>query len=373
MSQRIVVVFLQRTARVGRRSIGLRRRLLAAVEARRGELVAAGISEFAVALPGDDWERAATLAVAALRGARRRRFSIGISAGELGAASEPGFRASEPLSRAARLARLAGRGEVLVDGACAGEARLLFHGTLREPYRGGLLAGRRLDLRCPLIRTSRERLPELVVPLLVGRAEVNALRLMPGSVSVVRAAPGFGGTRFLGEVAHTLSPARVLRIAGSGVGEPLGALRRALVRAGATAAHLEPAEARVLDALIAGLGADLDAAASLVSAWLRGEALRLTGTVLVDDAGQVDRDTLDVLALAATHPETPCQNPPWSGRRSSISTRQSPSRGTASQASTTRRGSAGVPVPRGPGGRSIIPASDSARGRGPYGKMPRSR
>jgi hypothetical protein len=126
-------------------------------------------------------------------------------------------------------------------------------------------------------------------------------------VSIIRVPPGYGGSRFLGELGRSLEPSRVLRVSGASVSDSLGSLRRAVVKAVGKNAGFRPAEARSLEMLWAGKGPDLDSCAALISAWLHGVGDQVpTGAVLIDDATHVDRDSLEAIALAAMHIESPC-------------------------------------------------------------------
>jgi hypothetical protein len=121
-----------------------------------------------------------------------------------------------------------------------------------------------------------------------------------GSLIVLRADPGTGGTRYLTELASRASRALVVTPSGSSF-EPLGALRRALARS--ITRELSPLLLELagpLDKLLSGEGVSLDVATKLVTAFLwpktEGQA---PGLLLLDDAKNVDPATLEACVQAA--------------------------------------------------------------------------
>jgi len=81
------------------------------------------------------------------------------------------------------------------------------------------------------------------------------------------------------------------------LGEPLGALRSALRRTtDQPRPELGPKDAASLESLSVGQGLDLDASHHLLESWLGASGER---ALLVDDAGWVDMDTLEVIALTS--------------------------------------------------------------------------
>jgi hypothetical protein len=242
-------------------------------------------------------------------------WRIGIAEGEmipLGAASSHtrlGW--GPPLVRAIALARAARPGEVLIDPDVGAVARgeVLTSGSRagKDSSRPveGLVVDPRHALRSEVEATVVTRLER---PALV--ANGAALRELLGSsapLGVIRAAPGFGGSRMLAEIESALLPARSLYLAGAGA-EPLGSLRRAfaqsIARQGDLSADALPnACRRALERLLAGDGIDLRLGAELVLRWvtlLRApDGRRPRGAVLVDDAMEVDDPSLDVVANAA--------------------------------------------------------------------------
>ena len=235
-------------------------------------------------------------------------LAVGISTGKLERADSVApfpLVWGPPLSRAFAFARAAKPSEVLVDPA------------LGLAQRGDLLtAGSRVGVH------GRERIRALLVDVnqpfraalggapraasrarLVGRPEASSVAVPGGSLAVVRARRGHGGTRFLDEVEQGLEPARILRVTPHPFAEPLGALRRAMLRAvtmGHAPLNLTGPEGEGLDALLAGEGLDPDSSTELLSAWLTPDSVEdPRGAVIVDDAGEVDADTLEVVAHAA--------------------------------------------------------------------------
>jgi hypothetical protein len=142
-------------------------------------------------------------------------------------------------------------------------------------------------------------------------------------VCVIRAEPGYGGTRLLAEVEAALRPRRSLTLCTAGA-EPLGALRYAFARS--IAAHgpapegaLSPTQTQALDDLLAGDGIDDDLGAEIVARWTAlddievgdratlpdSPSANVGGAVLIDDATEVDDPSLDVVAKAAVRTVTP--------------------------------------------------------------------
>jgi hypothetical protein len=161
----------------------------------------------------------------------------------------------------------------------------------------------KLDLVQPLRKQALARLAQMdPKPPFVGRAEeLGALTSAPlGCLAVVRAAPGAGGTRLLEEASLRLRPSRVLRVGPSfAPREPLGALRTAFARAMGLEEPPELTERQneVLEGILSGEGVDPAAASELVAAWLAPVEGR-SGLLTVDDAGEVDGASLEVIAGA---------------------------------------------------------------------------
>lgn len=239
------------------------------------------------------------------------RFGVGIAQGvlEVEETSAPGPAGAAPLSwgaplvAAVALARVAAPGEVLVDPDLAAHRAgdLIMVGSRLAVDLGTRVRGARLDVRQPWRRDSAATVAKLLDPPLAGRDEALASLAVPvGSLGLVRADAGFGGTRFLHELVARLSPARWLYVAPIGASrEPLGAVRRALGRSAAVVGGpVLPDKLRgVLDRLLAGEGADLWATAELIDTWLAPVEGRF-GLLLVDDANEVNPVSLEALANA---------------------------------------------------------------------------
>ncbi len=226
---------------------------------------------------------------------------VGVSAGELDAVVDVGVTIAlcwgPPLARATALAQIAHGGEVLLDPALAPlqEGRLLSTGSRIGTIGRERVRGQRLDLSYPWRRDPTGDVARVTRPARVGTPLPIQLAVEAGKLSVVRAERGAGGTRFLDDLADEHPVTRVLAIPPYPLGEPLGALRLALARSsasGAGASRLSPEHVGPLDSLLAGEGLDLETCGALVAAWIPD------GAVLIDDALDVDADTLDAVALA---------------------------------------------------------------------------
>jgi hypothetical protein len=228
---------------------------------------------------------------------------MGISEGDLHPLAPTGplaaFAWGAPLVSAVALARIARPGEVLIDpdvGAVVrGQVLTAGERVGKDSAQG--VRGLVVDPR-HLLRTGGGTtiVAELVRPALVGHHAVLELLLSSRApCAVIRADPGFGGTRLLSEIEAALSPARSLYLCSAGA-EPLGALRRAFARSIATsgtpAGSLPPTHCRALERLLAGDGLDVRLGAQLILHWAAG------GAVLIDDAMDVDDPSLDVVAGA---------------------------------------------------------------------------
>jgi hypothetical protein len=263
---------------------------------------------FSFAFDAADLEEAIELVAGEEARETLRSFAVGISQGEVVPVVE--FRGVVELGRGAALrralglARVARPGEVVVDAEMDAVQRgdLVTRGSRVDKGPGGRVRGVLLDRAQPW-RTRLERAVEaLVEPPLLGRDEaLDAIRAAPATLGIVRADPGLGGTRVLAALASIAASSRTLFVRPSGLGaEPLGALRRALCRSAALGGMppLPEPERRVFDAIVAGAGSEVQAAAALVEEWLAPPRAGVAGLVLVDDAGDVDGTTLEVLAAA---------------------------------------------------------------------------
>jgi hypothetical protein len=233
-------------------------------------------------------------------------WSVGLAQGELERLHGDAMRGSElawgpALVAASALASVAEAGEIV----CAQSVRALRAGELltagtRIARGGGLrVRGVRLDLAHPWRRQAVEELSHMRVAPLVG-APPPATAIDPGSLLVLRADPGTGGTRYLTENAGRAARALVVVPSGSSF-EPLGALRRALARS--VTRELSPLLLELadpLESLLAGNGVALDMAARLITAFLWPKtAAQGPGLLLLDDAKSVDPATLEACVRAA--------------------------------------------------------------------------
>src|SRR5262249_26658577 len=149
-------------------------------------------------------------------------------------------------------------------------------------------------------RDAAASVQRIVTPKLVGRAEPTSILAAPGLVNVVRADPGLGGSRLLAEIAGSIAPSLTVIPSGASV-EPLGALRRALVRALQTLPYpSDPELAPQLDMFLGGIGASIDVASAIIAAMLEPAAPGgAPGALLIDDAGEVDAESLEACAQVA--------------------------------------------------------------------------
>ena len=227
-------------------------------------------------------------------------FTVGVSEGELDevVAGGPAIVLSlgPGLVRAMGLARIARSGEVLVDPLLelVRSGELLTRGSRLGTFRHQRVRGLVLDVLHPWRNGIAVSPSRLALPALVGRS-VDGLVVEPGAIGVVAAGRGLGGTRLLTELGAKLGAA--LLVTPQPIGEPLGALRMAVVRSQLRghAAELGPDDQASLRSLLAGEGLDVDAGASLIAAWAGTDSERY---VLVDDADGVDLDTLEFIAAA---------------------------------------------------------------------------
>jgi hypothetical protein len=275
-----------------------------------GRLIAWGATVIAFELDPDAIQDVIELALSVIRDAPEGgEPSIGISVGPLERAEDATARIEmawgPPLVRAAALARAARPGEILVDPSIpsvnrgdllTAGSRIGIHGKERPR---GLLLDVAHPFRTVLARGARG----VARSDLIGRPELGTLDTPGGTLAVVRAGRGHGGSRFLEELEQRLGPARVLDVSPHPFGEPLGALRRAFLRAvtmGQAPLNLTGHAGEGLDALLAGEGLDPESSAELLAMWLTPDSVQdARGVVLLDDAAEIDADTLEVVARAS--------------------------------------------------------------------------
>lgn len=227
------------------------------------------------------------------------------------------FAWGDAFARAEMLSSIARGGEVLLDESVAALAsgELLTSGSRVASRRGERMRGRVLDARQPWRKEAVEQATRLSVPAFVGNDEdptglvkASSLVWMPGSLAVLTAPHGSGGTRMLAELAKFVAPAPSLFISPAGRGvEPLGALRRAFARvpAGELPAFVLD-RAADFEMLVSGLGVSLDAAADLVNAFMWPKtASDRRGVILIDEAESIDPETLEACVRAVQRAEQP--------------------------------------------------------------------
>ncbi|MGK3989806.1 hypothetical protein WME99_42580 [Sorangium sp. So ce136] len=293
------------------RALALKKR----AEALGATLCAWSAQTFSFEFTPEDIEEAVLLAALAAEDSAVHpdaRFAAGIAQGEMTYVGEAGrFTAlswGQPLLVAVMLARIALPGDVLLDPALPAvlSGELMTLGLHRGIDGARRVRGLRLDAQQPLRRQVVESVARLCKPPLLGRdGELAELAVPPGSLAVVRAEAGAGGSRLLLELLRLLSPSHSLFVAPIGASrEPFGALRRALARA---APRTEKARARApvlpdrlqpaLARLLAGEGVEPWTAAEVLAAWLAPSGARF-GLLAVDDAAEIDAVSLDAIAIA---------------------------------------------------------------------------
>jgi hypothetical protein len=262
-----------------------------------------------------DVEKAVTFATRAAREERngRHAWSTGIAEGSLEELGHGKLAWGTPLVDAVALARVADAGEVLVDGgvACLQSGELLIVGKRISLDAGRRVRGARLDVRQPWKRESAAQIARLVDPPLVGReSELALLSSSPGKVTILRADPGLGGSRLLGELFDGTAPSKALLLTPSAEkAEPLGAVRRAFTHlAGSEPLKLDEELHGPLDRLLAGEGTTLAEAKDLIQAYLTMPphvAGAAPPALLIDDAIEIDTASLEASLRAAAESPVP--------------------------------------------------------------------
>lgn len=272
-----------------------------------GQLSSWGATVYGYEFDPDGLEDVIDLVLSVAQGSSTSLVSVGISEGTLESAREGGGKRAlkwgVPLVHATALARAARPGEVLVDPTLRAVRRgeLLTTGSRVGVYGRLRLRGLLLDLRYPWCSVLAEKARSLVRPEHVGHG-LDQVPIEPGTVAILRGKHGTGGSRLLDEIEQRNAPAPVLRIMPHSFGEPLGGLRRAVRaapalqdRARARSEHF----AQSLEAFVSGEGLDPDSCAELVVELLSPDPDEDdVGLATVDDAAEVDADTLEVLARA---------------------------------------------------------------------------
>ncbi len=270
-------------------------------------------------------EEAVTLATEAAKDSAEGRepWACGVAQGTMEELAPHGERAQlawgTPLVHAVALARVAERGEVLIDASVEGlrSGDLLVTGSKIATDVGRRVRGARLDVQQPWKSASAAQIARLIDPPLVGRdVELASLGASAGALVLLRADPGLGGSRLLAELRTRVSPSRALVLTPSALRvEPLGALRRAFTHvAGSEPLGLDASLHAPLDRLLDGEGVDLETAAKIIVGYL---STRRPTTVpgasdpapppalLIDDALDMDTSSLEACAVAATQAAEP--------------------------------------------------------------------
>lgn len=312
MTERIVVSFWMPYAGLspatGRGYVERARALVQRGEALGGSLIAFGSQVVGVAFEPDAVEEAVAMATAGVleeSKAGEVGWGAGIAEGEVDPVAPDAARAwlawGVPLVSGASLARAAGPGRVLVDKTFKALRTLVTLGTRVASEDGRRVRGAVLDVQQPWRHAAAALVSKLETPPLLGREDPSALLWMPGALAVLRADPGLGGSRVMGELAAMVAPGPALLLAPSGSSiEPLGSLRRALDRARAIEApHFEPELEPALRRLLSGDGVPVDTAAAIISSFLRATTDESpAGALLIDDANDVDGASIEACARA---------------------------------------------------------------------------
>jgi hypothetical protein len=231
------------------------------------------------------------------------RFAIGVAEGPLEKVLEGNSQlllcSGPPLYRAFELARMARAGEVLVDPALVArtQGELLTSGGRVRRRGESVLRGARLDFAFPRRSALSAQLGEIKRTRFIGPPA--RLDTLPGALSLLVAPRGFGGTRFLNELARNHEFGRVLRIAPHRPGEPLGSLRWAL-QPGAIEEfdELVSTHHALLQRLRQSEGLEPEGCVELLDTWRLGCADEVA-LVLIDDVEDVDAETLRVVVELA--------------------------------------------------------------------------
>src|SRR5262249_53536563 len=149
------------------------------------------------------------------------------------------------------------QGELLVTGS-----------RIAVDWGGKRVRGAVLDVSEPWRRFAAKSVSRLEEPDIVGQDGIfGALQVKAGSLGLLRADAGAGGTRLLSEIVERFGSPHGVLVAPVGAShEPLGAIRRALSRSAALhgAPSLPERLRGTLGRLLAGDGADLWSIAELL-------------------------------------------------------------------------------------------------------------
>jgi hypothetical protein len=284
-------------------------------EAYGANLCAWGSRTFSFDFSSDELEEAIALALLAEseRGvARRARFGVGIAEGEMRVVGEGGSLAvlswGAGLVRSVALARIARAGEVLVDPRLPAARRgdLLSKGARLGLDPGGPVRGLTLDLETPWRKDAADAVSRLAEPTVrVGPIAANEIQIPAGSLGLVRAPPGSGGSRLLhdwldarrGEASSAGGRCVFVRPEGSSV-EPFGALRVAIAQSIETDGEvlLSPEMAAIADDLFAERGGTVRNIARLLDAVVTGGGA--AGALAIDGVTRIDGASLRAISVA---------------------------------------------------------------------------
>lgn len=204
------------------------------------------------------------------------------------------------VDRAVSLARMARAGEVLVEPALvkASGGELLVKGGRVATIGSSKLRGLKLDLSHPQRSLECESVARLSPAPWCGR--MPSLLLCAGQLSLVIAARGGGGSRFLAEHRSRHHPG-ALTLSRLASGYPQAALAQALGdQEDSGKGQLSQQSEAALAALHGGKGVETDRAAALLAEWI--ERHDLPRVVYLCDAAEIDADSLEAVArVAAKH------------------------------------------------------------------------
>ena len=314
MSERIVVscrMSGEEVSRPGSRYLERARALTQHAEALGGTLASWSATTLAFAWDNDSLDEAIELAGYA--STSESKWACAVARGDMEPLAEKGggradLAWGEALFAAVILARAARAGEVLVEASFDGLSALVKTGKRLARDGERRVQGIRIDARQPWKKDLIASVERLRAPSFVARTDVRGLLARPGLVHVVRADPGHGGTRMLAEIARAVAPGPCIMVSPAGASvEPLGALRRALVRVLATVPYpSDPDLAQPLDLFLGGIGASIEQAASIVSTMLRPNGpTDPPGALLLDDASEIDAESLEACSQVVAWTSSP--------------------------------------------------------------------
>lgn len=303
MAERIVVSLRVPLDKLGARQADRVRAMLDRAAAFRGEVLGLSPAELLFGFPPDALENALRLALTREELEEGdTAFAAALAQGEVTPLVEGrGIQWGTSIVVASLLSSITPPGQVTVSEALKAfrQGELLTVGSVTVRCMGTRLRGARLDIANPSRREVAAHLSRVRSPAKLLGTEVPAQLVWPGSLSILRADPGLGGSRFLKEIARAQEPARALFVSPSGSGlEPFGALRRAIARTDDVNPFLLEL-APTVERLSMGEGVTLDEASRIVAAFLWPKSTaEQPGPLLVDDAAEVDEASLSACARA---------------------------------------------------------------------------